>query len=198
MILSMVYMKSVTRLIVLLASLLTACIAGAVEDPAHQELRVLRTQMIDAITKGDIDTVIKNTHPNVVITWQNAAVCRGHQGLKDFFDKVGKDSFKGYKLPPTPDDLTMLYGDDTGVSFGETIGQFHLLGKSYEFKSRWTATVIKENGKWQLAAYHVSMDALDNPILSAAKRAVYVSAIIALIVGFFVAKLLFKKKREAT
>jgi hypothetical protein len=191
-------MKSATRLIILLASLLTAYTANAVEDPAHQELRILRTQMIDAVTKGDIDTVIKNTHPNAVITWQNATVCRGHQGLKDFFEKVGKNSFKGYKLPPTPDDLTIFYGDDTGVSYGETIGQFNLLGKSYEFKSRWTATVVKENGKWQLAAYHVSMDALDNPILSAAKRAFYVAAISALIVGLFLGKLLFRKKLQAS
>ncbi|NJM38008.1 MAG: hypothetical protein HC845_09230 [Akkermansiaceae bacterium] len=118
----------------------------------------------------------------------------GHQGLKDFFDKVGKNSFKGYKLPPTPDDLTILYGGDTGVSYGETIGQFNVLGKNYEFKSRWTATLIKENDKWLLAAYHVSMNSLDNPLLSAAKSAVYVGAIAALIVGFFLAKLIFKKK----
>lgn len=181
-------------LIGLCAGLFALPFSSAAEDPAHQELRVLRTQMIEAVTKGDIDTVIKNTHPNVVVTWQNAAVCLGHQGLKDFFDKVGKNSFKGYKLPPTPDDLTILYGGDTGVSYGETIGQFNVLGKNYEFKSRWTATLIKENDKWLLAAYHVSMNSLDNPLLSAAKSAVYVGAIAALIVGFFLAKLIFKKK----
>ncbi|NJM38007.1 MAG: hypothetical protein HC845_09225 [Akkermansiaceae bacterium] len=50
-------------LIGLCAGLFALPFSSAAEDPAHQELRVLRTQMIEAVTKGDIDTVIKNTHP---------------------------------------------------------------------------------------------------------------------------------------
>lgn len=143
---------------------------AAPEDPAHNELRTLRTQVIEAITKGDIDAVLSHVHPQVVVTWQNAEVCRGGAELKAFFERMGKATFKGYKVPPTPDDLTVLYGGDTGVSFGYVIGQYHLLGKELEFKSRWTATLVKENGKWLLASYHVSLDALDNPLLNAAEK----------------------------
>src|SRR4051812_38169632 len=91
------------------------------EDPAHDELRALRTEVIDAITKGDIDGVLKRVHPNVVVTWQNNEVCRGHKGLREFFERMGKQAFKGYKVPPTPDELTILYGGDTGISFGQTV-----------------------------------------------------------------------------
>src|SRR5438477_2804866 len=80
---------------------------AAAEDPAHNELRALRTEVIDAITKGDIDAVVSHVHPKVVVTWQNAEVCRGVVGLKEFFNRVGKTTFKGYKVPPTPDDLTI-------------------------------------------------------------------------------------------
>ena len=167
------------------------------EDPAHNELRALRTEVVEAITKGDIDAIIKHLTPDVVITWQNNEVCRGHQGVRDFFIKSGKQTFKGYKVPPTPDDLTILYNADTGVSFGTSVGQFNLLGKDYEFHNRWTATLVKENGRWLLASYHVSLNILDNPLLNAAKSAAYWIGGIALIVGLAVGLQIGKRRASA-
>lgn len=176
--------------------LLTTGLVSALEDPAHEELRTLRTEIITAITQGDIATVLKQVHPNVVITWQNAEVCRGQQGLKEFFERMGKKSFKGYKVPPTPDELTILYGQNTGVTFGHTVADYSLLGKNYEIKSRWTATVVKENGKWLLAAYHISINTLDNPLLTAAKRGIVIASVAALIVGLAIG--IFFRKRKAS
>ena len=174
---------------------MTSAFAQAAEDPAHAELRILRTEIIDAITKGDIDTVISHVDPNVVVTWQNSEVCRGRQALKDFFHKTGKDSFKGYKVPPTPDDLTILHGGDTGISFGETIAEYKLLGKDYEIKSRWTATLVKADGKWLLAAYHISMNVLDNPLLNTAKSALYVAGGSALVIGIAIGVMAMKRRK---
>ena len=181
------------KLAALLTIFLTFGLATAAEDPVHAELRALRTEILDAIIKGDIDTVITHVHPDVVVTWQNSEVCRGRQGLKDFFDKMGKKSFKGYKIPPTPDELTIFHGADTGVSFGETVANYNLFGKDYEIKSRWTATLVKENGKWLLAAYHISMNTLDNPLLTAAKKGLYVAAAVALVIGILIGRVLAKR-----
>ncbi len=178
----------------LLIILLTIGWLGAAEDPTHEELRNLRTDIIGAITKGDIETVLQHVHPDVVVTWQNAEVCRGRQGLKDFFERMGKKSFKGYKVPPTPDQLTILHGGDTGVSFGETIAEYHLFGKNYEIKSRWTATLVKEDGRWLVAAYHISMNTLDNPLLTAAKRGIYLAAAGALVIGLMIGRILAKRR----
>ncbi len=162
------------------------------EDSAHNELRALRTKVIDAITKGDFESMVVHLHTNVVVTWQNSEVCRGHQGLREFYKRMGQDAFKGYKVPPTPDELTILHGDDTGISFGHVVGHYKLLGRDYEFKSRWTATLVKENERWLLAGYHVSLNALDNPLFNAAKRAVYwaggVAAVVGLVVGLWIGK----------
>jgi len=167
----------------------------AAEDPAHNELRTLRTEVIAAITKGDIDTVVKHVHPNVVVTWQNAEVCRGVQGLKDFFNRMAKDTFKGYKVAPTPDDLSIRYGGDVGVSFGKVVGEYKLLGKDLEFYSRYTATLVKENGKWLLASYHVSLNALDNPLISTAKQSLLWAGVGAGVVGLIIGVLLGKRKK---
>ena len=170
--------------------------AAAPEDPAHNELRTLRTEVIEAITKGDFDAVMRHVHPNVVVTWQNADVCRGVKGLREFFDRMGKETFRGYKVPPTPDDLTILYGGDTGVSFGKTVASYKLFGKDFEFTSRWTATLVKENGRWLLASYHVSLNALDNPVLNAAKRTLILTGVGALVAGLILGLVIAKRKKE--
>lgn len=184
------------QLVKLLIVLLTLGRLTAAEDTAHNELRTLRVEIIDAITKGDIDGVLGRVHPDVVVTWQNSEVCRGRNGLKEFFERMGKKSFKGYKVPPTPDELTILHGGDTGISFGEVVAEYRLLGKSYELKSRWTATLVKVDGKWQLAAYHLSMNVLDNPILTTARQGLYLGAAIALVIGILIGRM-FTRRRTA-
>ncbi len=168
----------------------------AAEDPAHNELRTLRSEVVEAITKGDFDNVIRHVHTNVVVTWQNGEVCRGHQGLREFFDRMGKNSFKGYKTAPTPDELTILSGGDHGISFGYTVANYNLLGKDFELKSRWTATLIKENGKWLLSSYHISMNVLDNPLLNAAKGSLAWAAGLAAAGGVVVGLLLGRAKKR--
>jgi ketosteroid isomerase-like protein len=167
----------------------------AAEDPAHGELRTLRTQVIEAITKGDIDTIVTHVHPNVVVTWQNSEVCRGVEGLREFFHRMGKETFKGYKVPPTPDALTVLYDGDTGVSFGHVVGEYTLLGKELEFDSRWTATLVKENGRWLLASYHVSLNALDNPLINSAKKSLIGVAVGTGFIGLVLGWLIGRRKK---
>jgi ketosteroid isomerase-like protein len=164
--------------------------AKAPEDPAHQELRILRTNVVDAIIKGDVESVLPHLHTNVVITWQNNEVCRGHQGVREFFHRMGKHAFRSYKIPPTPDELTILHGSDTGVVFGNSVGQYALFGHEYEFQNRWTATVVKENGRWQLASYHVSLNALNNPLLDAAKKSLFVIGGIGTAIGLILGTLI--------
>ena len=73
------------------------------------------------------------------------------------------------------------------------MGEYKLFGKGYEIKSRWTATLVKENGKWLLAGYHISMNALDNPLLTAAKKGMYAAAAVALILGILIGRMLAKR-----
>ncbi len=179
--------KHCVRLAVACCFLMSVAAAqNAPEDPVHSELRALRVELVDAVSKGDIDSVLNHLSPDVVVTWQNAEVCRGRQGVRDFFQRMGKQSFKGYKVPPTPDDLTIMYNGDTGVSFGSSVGRFNVLGKEFDFHNRWTATVVKENGRWLVASYHVSWNALDNPLLASAETGLSWIGGIALVIGLAV------------
>jgi ketosteroid isomerase-like protein len=167
----------------------------AAEDPVHAELRTLRLAVLDLVTKGDMQGVLRHVHPNAVITWQNNEVCRGHQGLMDFFNRMGKDAFKSYEVPPTPDELTILHGENTGISHGKVVAKYSLLGKDITMTSRWTATLVKEGSRWQLASYHVSANLLDNPLLNGAKTALYIAGGLALVVGLIIGAFIARRKR---
>ena len=171
--------------------------AAAPEDPAHGELRALRTALIEAITRGNVEGVLGHLHTNVVVTWQNHEVCRGQRGVKEFFERTGKHTFTAYKVPPTPDELTIFHGPNTGVSFGETVAEYILFGKKLEMKSRWTATLVKEDGRWLLAAYHVSMNVLDNPLFNSAKRSIYAASGLTFVGGLAVGWMIAGRRRRA-
>lgn len=176
----------------LLVFLLTICSVAPfsqaqTEDPAHPELRKLRDELISSVETGNIDKMLQHMHPSIVITWQDGEVCRGIEGVKAFYQrmKVSNKKFQGYKVPPTADALTTLFsGGTTGVVTGYNTGQYFLLGKEIELSNRWTATVVKEDGRWLLAGYQVSMNVLDNPLLNSAKKGGLILAGITLLVGF--------------
>ncbi len=168
----------------------------APEDPAHEELRTLRKELVAAIVAGDVEAQLKFADPDVVVTWQNHVVCRGHNALRKFMADSGSSAFKGYKVEPEADVLTVLHGGDTGISTGGSVGLYEVLGKELEFENRWTATLVKEDGRWLVAAYHVSLNALDNPILNSASGMLYWAAGGAGFLGLLIGWLAGKKKRS--
>lgn len=165
------------------------------EDPAHDELRAFRKEIVAAIVAGDIEGQLKLASPDIVVTWQNHVVCRGHDELRKFMKDSGTDAFKGYKVEPEADVLTLLHGGDTGISTGHSVGLYELLDKELEFENRWTATLVKEDGRWLVAGYHVSLNALGNPVLSSATGTLFWGVGGAAVVGLLVGWLIGKRKR---
>lgn len=59
----------------------------------------------------------------------------------------------------------MLYGDDTAIAVGSTDDEFKLRsGMEFSLQSRWTASMVKEDGKRLVNAFHVSADVFDNGV----------------------------------
>ena len=173
-------------IVLALRATLTAQTGLPVDDPVHNELRALRTDLLIAIDKGDIDAMLTRMTPTVVITWQNGEVCRGKNEVKAFYQRMaasGKKTFQGYIKPPSADELTTLYSGTTGVVVGDSIGRYFLLGREIELPNRWTATLVKADGRWLLAGYHVSMNVLDNPLLNTVKKTSLVIGTVALLSG---------------
>ena len=151
----------------------------------------MRDALVEALNKQDPDLLLQNVTEDAVLTWQDAQVSRGHQGLRAYFDRMMKGPGRVVESVTTSaqtDERTRLYGPDkdSGVAFGSLEQDFRLTdGTSFHLSSRWTAHVTKDAGKWKVSAFHASGNLFDNPVLQlAARRTAAWTAGVALPVGF--------------
>jgi ketosteroid isomerase-like protein len=164
----------------------------------HNELREFKQSLEKALNEENIEALSSFLHPNVVVTWQNTEVTRGAENTKKYIDKLikGPSSIVGkYSTNINVDELTILYGN-TGISFGSSEDHLELReGLTLDLKERWSATLVKEKGKWYIASAHISVNLFDNPILTSAKSVLYYALPIALLIGFTLG-FLFRLKRK--
>ncbi|MBN8542457.1 MAG: nuclear transport factor 2 family protein [Deltaproteobacteria bacterium] len=174
------------------------------EDPNHAELRELRDSALKAMNSGDIDGFIKLVHPNIVFTGLDGRLSRGPEEVKAYFTRMitGPDRIvNSAQFDVTVDALTDLYGSDKtiGISHGTSKDSYNLTsGVKFELNTRWTATLIKENGKWMIGSFHSSADLFDNPLLEKSKGMLVWStlggAIAGLALGFLGAWMLIRNR----
>lgn len=165
--------------------LVTGLRAQTLEE-THNALRAMKKGVVEAANHRDYAGLLDYLHPDVVITWQDAKVCRGRAGVEAYLRWLTEGDHRlieSFKVNPTVDELTILYGD-TGVAFGSSEDEFHLT-RRFRFKqhSRWTATLVKFEGRWVVASLQASVDVFDNPMLSAAKRTGQLLGVGGLILG---------------
>jgi ketosteroid isomerase-like protein len=179
----------------------------------HDELRALRDAVMKAWDAKDYDALLAHVDPNVVVTWQNAEVVRGHDGLRRFLKEMvtgGNPIVSDIKSKLDVDELSILLSDDTAIAFGtihDTItlattiarASFIESGSTLDLASRWTATLKKRDGVWKIAAYHVSADMFSNPVLGIAvgmaKRGAMLAGGAGLLLGVLATYLLTRRKR---
>lgn len=161
-------------------ALLGFATATAAQEPAvspealHDELRELRDDVLAAVARNDFEAIAPHLHPKVVFTPMNGEVCRGPQEIRAYFDKMLKGPaaiVKSIQLDLEVDRLTDLYGD-TGLAFGSSNDHYTLSnGMDFPVQTRWTCSLVRENGRWLITAFHASANVFDNPILERAKQA---------------------------
>lgn len=159
----------------------------APEDPVHAALRKVRDGLIEAVNKNDLDQLLAPLHKNVVVTWMDGTVSRGRDGVRAYYEKMMKGDQRivdRLQINPAVDELSILYGGDTAIAFGSSDDDFKLKrGLEFKVHNRWTATLVKEDGQWRIAAFHASVSLFDNPLLSAAEKLAYWAGGIAGVVG---------------
>lgn len=85
------------------------------------------------------------------LTLSNGAVSRRVDEINDVRSgKVRYEVFENYDM------AARLYGDNTAVVIGKTHVKGTSQGKPFERIFQFTDTVVKRDGRWQVAASHVS------------------------------------------
>lgn len=171
-------------------------------EAIHNQLRALRAGLLDAMNKGDIERELTYLDTNVVITWHNAEVSRGRDGVRDYYTRLTSGPSKlvdKFSAEVNVDELTILEGEDIGISFGSSIEHFTLTsGHSFDLKGRWTATLVRKDGQWLVASLHVSTNIFDNVMLDIVKKRALIAIVVAFIVAGAIGWLIGRRSRSAT
>lgn len=166
----------------------------------HEALRKLKTDVLTAINTrnlGAIDTLMHKPFLSTVIT-QDTFNEAGT--LTAWFESLFTRSFlrlSRVQMDADADELSQIYTGTFAVARGSTKERYELAdGRGFDMQGRWTATAIKENGRWRVLAVHTGTNFLDNPVINAIERnALYfagggagVGAIVGILCGFLIGR----------
>lgn len=178
-----------SRSLVVVLSLLLAFSLFA-QSPAeerhadHEELRALLRAGTQALNARQIDALAPLFARQFVITTVDGRTFRDLAAFKAYIDQLYGTQVQKIDFRPEAAELTQFVGPDTGLSWGKSDDTYTFKdGDVRTMTSRWTATVTREDGRWKVAALHISANILDNPVVDATRRWVWIAAAIALAIG---------------
>jgi hypothetical protein len=170
---------------------------GRVED--RQQLRILLAAMETGMNKLDIEALLKLAQPEVIITWQNAEVSRGHEQVRAYYNRMINGAAPIVRKVTTTATLggpAVFYGD-SAVAYGKTVDRFELTdGLDFTLNANWSTTVVKSEGQWKVAALHFSTNLFDNALLNGAKRLAWYAAGGAFLLGILLTWLMMRMRRK--
>lgn len=143
------------------------------EDPAHAEIRALRDALLDGFNRADPDALLPHLAPEFTATWPTAAVSRAPAGVRRFFDEMTQNN----PIRSVHVDRLEVDGPARLHADGQAATALGSLDETFVFKNgrrmsmpcRWTATLTRPGGRWQLLTFHASTNVFDNPVLMQAR-----------------------------
>jgi len=124
---------------------------SSAQTPAQQEVIQFERDACKAFLDADVAALERVLTPDFTLTLSNGDVeTRADQINELHSGKVHYDVFENYDM------LARLYGNDMAVVLGKTRVKGTADGKPFDRIVQFTDTLIKRDGRWQLAAGHVS------------------------------------------
>jgi len=151
----------------------TGPVAGAADDghaADHEALRALRAKVVNAINGRDVDALVTCFAPEFVFTAVDQTVLTDRAGVEAYLNRWFKDAaspLKSLTTIPTADILSRFTDPNSAYCYGSTKDVYTLKdGRKVTVPGRWTALVVRQDGAWKVAAAHVGVNFLDNPVMA--------------------------------
>jgi hypothetical protein len=145
---------------------------GTPED--KRQLQALLETVRNAVNTRDLAVLYECFSDSFSATMIDQKIVTTRKGLEDYYREVftgDKAIVKSLVIAPEADALTRIHEGTFGTVYGRNVEKYELTnGKKVTLHSRWTAAVIKTDGKWKITAIHNGVDFVDNPILSETRK----------------------------
>jgi ketosteroid isomerase-like protein len=141
-------MKILTSVALLVASI---CRLSLAQTPAEKEVVQFERDACKAFLDADPAAIERVLTPDFTLTLSNGDVNTRADEINELRGgKVHYEVFENYDM------IVRLYGDNIAVVLGKTRVKGTAEGKLFDRVVQFTDTLIKRDGRWQLAAGHVS------------------------------------------
>lgn len=145
------------------------------DHEVHEELRALLKATEVAINTAKYEGLEATLSEQTRVTTSTQDFLGSNKEVAQYMaDTFGPGKkMESVHLEWEPAVLTELSPDKSwGLAYGTGIEDYvHSDGRTYNFRTRWTAVVAKEpDGKYRIRAMHMGANFLDNPILSEVER----------------------------
>ncbi len=172
-------------------ALSAAAPSGEARHSDHEELRALLKTATEAFDTREMSALAPFVAERVFITTVDGRSFTSLAEFKSYLDELNKSSVKKIEFHPAADELTTFLDEDDGVCRGSSNDSYTFAdGDVRQMKSRWTATVHRDGGRWKLVSLHISANLLDNPVVDTAKKQAGKLAGLGLVAGIAIGYLL--------
>jgi ketosteroid isomerase-like protein len=121
------------------------------QTPAEKDVLQFERDACKAFLDADPAALERVLIPDFTLTLSNGDVNTRADEINELRSgKVHYEVFENYDM------LARLYGDNTAVVLGKTRVKGTADGKPFDRVVQFTDTLVKRDGRWQLAAGHVS------------------------------------------
>lgn len=185
-------------LVSLAAAALVLTFSGAARavDPAplpdreadHAALRVLLAEAAKAFNSQDLEKLFSFFAKEFVFTTVDQTVITDLAAAKQHYDRMLRQpdsKITSVTVEPSADVLTRFTGEASGYCYGKTRDTYTVrsTGRKVTTDGRWTAVVVKEDGRWKVAAIHTGVSFIDNPVVAYQSLSVFRKALLGLGIG---------------
>ncbi|MEO7297187.1 MAG: nuclear transport factor 2 family protein [Verrucomicrobiota bacterium] len=173
------------------------------ERAIHDELIAFRIAIQAAFNKvgesgkaEDMAPLLELVHPDVILTAMNGQSVRGKNGIMEYFKHHMIDEghyVKRLHHDFEADELSNLLKPDVAINRGTSLGTYVFTdGKEFKVHTRWTATMVKLDGRWTVVAFQFGPSIFDNPVLDAAigwiKKGAAIAGVVGLLLGVIIGR----------
>ena len=142
---------------ILIGIILLACFAltgfsQTKASAAEQEVRKLERAWLDAYEQNDAKAMESIVADDFIITFSMGARQTKPQLMEAI--RMPRNSANAVKFY-TEDVQARVY-DNSVILIGRVVAEYHRDGKTVKERSNYTDTYVRQNGRWQVAASHLS------------------------------------------
>lgn len=175
-------------------------------DAAHAELRALRDRVAAAIKARNADALFAEVADDVAFTAMDHAPAHGKAEARAYYERMmtgAASRVQDMNVTIEPDKLSALHDEGrTAIATGDSTAYFKLrAGLEFSAPLRWTATLVKQDTGWKIAAAHFSANMFENPIATNLRKYLYpmlaAAGVVGAIAGFVLALAFGRRRRSA-